>query len=101
MEKFIKDGQIAVLVSPGYGAGWSTWNNYPASVFDPDIVKAILANDITKACEIASEKYPEAYQGGMEDLIVEWIDEGTMFQIKEYDGYESIDIFGDASYLTA
>ena len=26
MEKIIEDGKVAVLVSKGYGAGWSTWN---------------------------------------------------------------------------
>ena len=25
-EKYIKDGQVAVAYSPGFGAGWSTWN---------------------------------------------------------------------------
>ena len=27
MEKYIKDGKVGVLVSPGYGAGWSTWGD--------------------------------------------------------------------------
>ena len=26
IEKVVRDGKVAVLVSPGYGAGWSTWN---------------------------------------------------------------------------
>jgi hypothetical protein len=26
VEKYIKDGKVAVLYSAGYGAGWSTWN---------------------------------------------------------------------------
>lgn len=26
MEKYEKDGKIAVLVSSGFGAGWSSWN---------------------------------------------------------------------------
>ena len=27
MNKIEKDGNVAVLYSPGYGAGWSTWND--------------------------------------------------------------------------
>ena len=26
-EKYIKDGKVAVAYSPGFGAGWSTWND--------------------------------------------------------------------------
>lgn len=28
MDKVIKDGKVAVLYSPGFGAGWFTWNNH-------------------------------------------------------------------------
>ena len=27
MTKCIRDGKVAILYSPGYGAGWSTWND--------------------------------------------------------------------------
>jgi hypothetical protein len=27
MEKVIKSGLVAVLISPDFGAGWSTWNS--------------------------------------------------------------------------
>ena len=26
MEKVIRNGQVAVLYSPGFGAGWYSWN---------------------------------------------------------------------------
>ena len=26
MQKVIRDGKVAVLYSPGYGAGWYTWS---------------------------------------------------------------------------
>lgn len=26
-EKFVKNGKVAVIISPGYGAGFSTWGN--------------------------------------------------------------------------
>lgn len=27
VEKYIKDGMVAVAISPGYGAGWSSWEH--------------------------------------------------------------------------
>ena len=33
---------MKVLISPGYGAGWSTWN-YIDLAFDPDIIQAFEA----------------------------------------------------------
>jgi hypothetical protein len=39
MKKLIRDGKVAVLYSPGFGAGWSTWNQeLPELVFNPVIV---------------------------------------------------------------
>ena len=39
MEKVIKSGLVAVLISPEFGAGWSTWNpTCPEIIFDPVVV---------------------------------------------------------------
>ena len=35
------------------------------------------------------------------DLEIEWIEEGTKFEVEEYDGYESIHIIGSRSYNIA
>lgn len=63
LKKLIKDGQVAVIVSPDYGAGWSTWNSEYGNqvLFDPDIAESLLANDAQEAMRIASEKYPGVY----------------------------------------
>ena len=38
-EKVIRDGKVAVLVSPEFGAGWSTWaDNAEVAMFDPEVV---------------------------------------------------------------
>jgi len=102
VEKYIKDGKVAVLYSPGYGAGWSTWasENAEAMLFDKDIVEAVLAGNISLAARIAEDKY-FAYTGGAEDLTVEWLDVGTLFRINDYDGYESIEVYSDKSYNVA
>lgn len=36
-----EQGEVAVLYSPGYGAGWSTWNPHDC-LFTPEIVQLVL-----------------------------------------------------------
>lgn len=103
MEKVEKDGMVAVLVSPGFGAGWSTWGSeYRETLcFDADIVNAVLAGDKSGAAKIAEAKCPDFYTGGASDLVVKWIKKGAMFEIEEYDGSESLHVIGDRNYLAA
>lgn len=103
MEKVEKDGMIAVLVSGGFGAGWSTWNRKHREVLcmDADIVRAVLDKDIPKAVEIAKQKCGDFYAGGADDLDVEWVKKGAAFEITEYDGNESLHVIGDHDYLVA
>lgn len=98
-----RDGKVAVLYSPGYGAGWSTWTEEHAEAltFDPQIVAALLADNRAEAARIAAEKYPDMYLGGLDSLKVEWIPKGTVFEIVEYDGSESINIIANQSYMVA
>lgn len=91
MEKIIRDGKVAVLFSPGWGAGWYTWNSIPECVFDPDIVRIVLGEATGDISQLAHEKWGETfYTGGAENLQVEWLPENTPFRIDEYDGNESI-----------
>ncbi|QDW34456.1 hypothetical protein FFE93_016190 [Yersinia sp. KBS0713] len=92
VEKLKRDGNVAVLYSPGFGAGWSTWNenNDEALIFSVELVKAVLGEIDKTPIQVANELFPEAYDGGVEQLKVEWIPEGLMFEIEEYDGSESI-----------
>lgn len=104
--KITRDGATAVLLSPEYGAGWSTWNadRYPLAdlVFCPAIVEAreTGASKDTLA-EIARGCFPDAYLGGLRDIEVVWVPEGTPFVITEYDGYESISCNDEIGLLTA
>lgn len=94
VEKVVRDGKVAVLVSPQHGAGWYSWNDDEdyslAMLFDPEIVGALERDDRDAASEIAERKYPSACRSGMRDLVVQWVPQGTAFRIHEYDGYESI-----------
>ena len=96
MNKMIKDGKVAVLVSPGFGAGWYTWNVHtPECLFDPEVVQMVLdGKDHHDIEAFAEKKYEtdtyEFYGGGATTLTVEWIPQGKKFYVMEYDGSESV-----------
>jgi len=91
MKKVIEDNQVAVLYSPGFGAGWYSWHGVLEAVFDPVIVKMVLEerhHEIEKYCD---ETYgTDHYWGGAEDLRVDWVTVGARFRIEEYDGNERV-----------
>ena len=91
MDKVIKDDLVAVLISPGFGAGWYSWEHEESMLFDPGLVQLILQGaSFDEKLEYTSTKWPDAYMGGLEDLEVQWVPVGTEFMIDEYDGSESI-----------
>ncbi len=100
MKKVIRDGKIAVLYSPGFGAGWFTWNDSEQLIFDPDIVARVEAKKPITDEFMASLGYI-GYWGGSTDLCIAWVPVGTMFKIHEYDGAESVRYFDKSSYFTA
>lgn len=46
VDKVIRDGKVAVIYSPGYGSGWSTWSGASKEIiermiFDPELVALV------------------------------------------------------------
>lgn len=85
--------ELGVLVSPGFGVGWSTWNA-PGLAYDRRIVEKFLIDhpSVSKMEEfLHTIGYSNVYMGGYNQLTIEWIPRGTMFCIHEYDGSESIE----------
>lgn len=106
VEKVVRDGNVAVLVSPGFGAGWSTWNSRHADVllFHPKLVAWVESGKSGDVDALLAELLglPESelpYAGGASDLEIEWLQEGTAFTVEEYDGSESIRTVADMSYV--
>lgn len=88
---------IGIVYSPGYGAGWSTWGDADQAL-DQELARAIEdGKDIKEILEIAERNWPTAYNDGLKDAVVEWVDIGTQFHITECDGYENI-VFNDDEY---
>lgn len=113
MKKVIKDGEVAVLYSPKYGAGWWSWNGHKDGVtqqclFCPEIVEIVEHEDypnkelVAEVKSLAEKLFGERfYCGGAQDLQVKWILEGTVFRIDEYDGYESVEIIDEVDLVVA
>ena len=102
IKKLIRNGQVAVLYSPGFGAGWSTWNQeVPEILFDPVIVDFVEKDQWDELTTYVTLKYPGLYDGGMRDLEIIWLDQGTEFRINEYDGAESVEVKEEMLWLTA
>ena len=94
-----------ILYSPGFGAGWYTWNREMADafLFDAGIIEA-LENGTPLGAEDDSttplgafrarlvarygERGENAYLGGARDLRVTTVE--GQFYVDEYDGSESI-----------
>ena len=108
-EKFIKDGKIAVLYSPGFDAGWYTWNKkYPVLLFHPVLVQKVLdgkQNELTEGEEVAKltgeAELSDCFLNGGAKLKIKWLSPGEVFHITEYDGSESIEINGNDNFIEA
>ena len=100
MKKYTRDGKVAVLYSPDYGGGWSTWNKEfeEELVYEPTVVEMLLNITadtdewISKAEMYLKLKYPDIYVGDLAQLRIEWVPIGGKFRILENDGYETVEV---------
>lgn len=87
----VRDGKVAIIISPGFGAGWYSWNiDKPQLLFDPEIVRMLeekLYSEIEPYCE---KVYGEDGYYRVETLKIEWVPVGVLFHIHEYYGAESV-----------
>lgn len=107
MDKVVRDGLVAVLYSPGHGSGWYSWSTeYPEILFDPKVVDWVETDKPSSQVDALTTylraTYSNLYIGSnLTDLEIEWIPVGTNFRIKEYDGYESIEVRDSVAWHTA
>lgn len=107
-----KEGCIAVLVSHGWGAGWSTWNE-PALAYDKRIIELFMRLTKDEREQVAHGNeyfdwvrkhvvkwgYTSVYWGGFADCCIEWVPSGVPFRITEYDGNESIEFLDMKNWM--
>lgn len=112
---------MKVLISKGYGAGWSSWNTgVKGLATDPELVRLVEANEhrgdgktrptsdpdsglsdaspafVARAQELAGAGNHVCFLGVF-DLVVETVSE--RFRIDEHDGFESIRLWSDEDWI--
>ena len=108
-KRLIHDGRVVVLISPGYGSGWSTWGGDAAEdmLFDPQIGDIMLDQGLPReerlrrARVIAELKYPKQHLGGLDQLEAVELPMGTRFVVREHDGNEDVVLERDVQWYTA
>jgi hypothetical protein len=109
MEKIVRDGRVAVAVSGGYGAGWSTWNSVDRAGWstwnsvdptDARFNQLFIDGKHEEAARLCDE-LDLGYSGGARGVEIEWIPLGTEFIIQEYDGAESLTTKDEFGWITA
>mgnify|MGYP003441406701 CR=1 FL=1 len=103
IKKLERDGMVAVVYSPGYGAGWASWDRKYAEFLcmDAGIAEAVERGDYQEAIRLATEKDKDIYTGGGWGLKIKWVPKGEAFEIDEYDGSESVRIIGEIDAMIA
>ena len=97
---------MKILISPGFGAGWSTWMSFKtkeARLFAltcPYLIEAVesgngMGSAVARFQADMKEKFGLSYVCvlGAEDLVVE--NASGQFMVSEYDGSESVTCPGD------
>lgn len=105
---FNNEGKVGVLVSGGFGAGYSTWNDDDLKeflIFDKTNVELVIKGDyegLKKRLEALSSSLGEyiSYHG-VDDLSVEFLPKGAAFKIREYDGNERIELLDEIDWNVA
>lgn len=97
---------MKILVSPGFGAGWSTWahsNQKQVAEYEP-IIEYIenggdpseLRDDHELVIQMKKDlAMSYFFTGGAADLIVKELKDNTAYRINEYDGSESVQTSAD------
>lgn len=114
-----KENSTGVLISYGFGAGWSTWNkDYPELAYDKRVIEFWLSHKDDKKFnhDVTSYEHNDANSKvldflrsleyvdddahicllGWDDIDLEFVPNGQLFRIDEYDGAESIELFDDS-----
>lgn len=104
-DRIVRDGkEVCVLVSPGFGAGFITWNDC-ISPMNPKLVALVLAGQrgaLVQAKDEGREADVAEWLGlpedtflslnGARDLEIYYVPIGSRFRLDEYDGAESVEV---------
>ena len=91
MEKVIRDGKVAVLVSRGFDTGWYTHHGVEELLFHPKVVEMVQEYKKEDICEWVKENLgvEVGYYGAL-GLVVCWVPVGEPFMIAQIGSYEYV-----------
>ena len=111
LEKVVKNGNVAILITNEYGAGWSSWNDIEGIETDPGLVALVERTAEPEEIETyCKDKWgtfntrcagASNYYDGACNLSIVWVPEGTEYVITEYDGWEEIQFKDSFEWRTA
>lgn len=101
MEKLIKDGNVAVLVSAGYGAGFLTWGAPIEAIFNPTLIGFIEQGKTREAISFAKKTWKGITTVGIKELVIQWVPEGAEFIIDSHDGDETLMLKEEINWIKA
>ncbi len=111
LAKFVdQQGRVAVMYSPGYGNNWMTSamdeTNMRTLCTDSRLIGyRFLGHQSEFAYEhffvhiLGAENTPD--EAGYETTVLDFVQGGCLFQIREYDGSEWVEVFDESKYLSA
>ena len=88
VKKLIRDGEVAVLISPGRGPHWGRGALRKWLMFDHHLVKMVLRGQGREAASVASAKTGLWFDGS--DVTVAWVPVGSRFAVMNDNGAEYI-----------
>lgn len=108
MDKYVIENErgkfTAVLISPDYGAGYSTWGY--GNCMDGEVIRELLAcvddfdpNEVDDGTEIDVSDYMSSSFDSL--FTICFVPVGTLFRVTEYDGSESIEYFNESDFYEA
>lgn len=101
MDKIVRGGKVAVVLTGTYGGGWFSWHHSRAALHDPEVVQWIEAGKPEANIEYFVNKYPEHSLSTLRGLRVQWIPVGCRFVVDEYDGCESVVLEDHIDWMVA
>lgn len=91
MEKVIRNGKVAVLVSRGFDTGWYTQHGVEELLFHPKVVEMVQDCKKQDICKWVEENFDlEVSRDGAMGLVIHWLPVGEPFMIIQTNRYEYV-----------
>lgn len=98
INRYVCDGNVAIIIAPGYSDGWSTIADpsyRKQLMFDSELVQSLLSRNYTnfnnRVISILGDEHSQVVPP--EQLVVHWIPVQSVFEIQVHHGKERVHVF--------